>query len=165
MELTLSKEAQNAIWQIIHKSSNITPKDIAQVTGDSHNTICNYANVNMPNHIPSLKKIETIMLFTGNPALLKAWAHKMGFMLIPTNDSYQDDHQLCVLESLLDVNVSTGQINQQVLEAMRDHVVTPCELVESIKILEETEEKMHALRKALEAQTAKYLSALPIKKA
>ena len=165
MELTLSKEASNAIWQMIHKSPNITPKDIAQVTGDSHNSICNYANVNMPNHIPSLKKIETIMMFTGSTALLKAWAHKMGFMLVPTNDTHKDDHQLCVLESLLDVNVSTGQINQQVLEAMRDHVVTPCELAESIKILEETEEKMRGLRKALEAQTAKYLSALSIEKA
>ena len=86
-------------------------------------------------------------------------------MLVPISSSTNDDHQLCVLESLLDVNVSTGQINQQVLEAMRDHVVTPCELAESIKILEKTEEKMRALRKALEAQAAKYLSALQMEKA
>ena len=48
---------------------------------------------------------------------------------------------------------------------MQDHAVTPCELAESIKILEETEEKMRALRKALEAQAAKYLSALQMEKA
>ena len=163
--MELSKEAQTALDTMIHQTKGISPKEIAQVTGDSHNTICNYANVNMPNHIPSLKKIETIMMFTGNPALLKAWAHKVGLMLVPISSSTNDDHQLCVLESLLDVNVSTGQINQQVLEAMRDHVVTPCELAESIKILEKTEEKMRALRKALEAQAAKYLSALQMEKA
>ena len=163
--MELSKEAQTALYTMIHQTKGISPKEIAQVTGDSHNTICNYANVNMPNHIPSLKKIETIMMFTGNPALLKAWAHKVGLMLVPISSSTNDDHQLCVLESLLDVNVSTGKINQQVLEAMRDHVVTPCELAESIKILEETEEKMRALRKALEAQAAKYLSALQMEKA
>ena len=163
--MELSKEAQTALSTMIHQTKGISPKEIAQVTGDSHNTICNYANVNMPNHIPSLKKIETIMMFTGNPALLNACSHKVVLMLVPISISTNDDHQLCVLESLLDVNVSTGQINQQVLEAMRDHVVTPCELAESIKILEETEEKMRALRKALEAQAAKYLSALQMEKA
>ena len=40
-EITLSREAQTAIFKMINQTQGISPKEIAQVTGDSHNTICN----------------------------------------------------------------------------------------------------------------------------
>ena len=45
--MELSKEAQTALYKMIKQTKGISPKEIAQVTGDSHNTILNYANVNM----------------------------------------------------------------------------------------------------------------------
>ena len=46
-ELTLSREAKNALHTMIHNTAGIEPKDIAQVLGVSHKTVLNYANTNM----------------------------------------------------------------------------------------------------------------------
>ena len=37
-EISLSREAQTAIFKMINQTKGISPKEIAQVTGDSHNT-------------------------------------------------------------------------------------------------------------------------------
>lgn len=49
--MELSKEAQTALYKIIHQTKGISPKEIAQLTGDSHNTILNYANPNMEGQV------------------------------------------------------------------------------------------------------------------
>ncbi|OTG82561.1 hypothetical protein B9T31_14820, partial [Acinetobacter sp. ANC 4558] len=76
--MEISKETKTAIHKMIRHTPGISPKDISELTGDSHNTMCNYANPNMPDHLPSLKKLEAMMMFTQNPAVLKVWAHKLG---------------------------------------------------------------------------------------
>ncbi len=106
-----------------------------------------------------------MLTYTGNPAVLKAWAHKIGLMLIPVNDAEGKDHQLSVLESLLGMNVGNGAANKQVLHALEDGVVTPAEMDETDRILEEIEHNIQALRKAMKGECAKYLSALQIEKA
>ncbi|MEL1747503.1 XRE family transcriptional regulator, partial [Acinetobacter baumannii] len=55
-EIYLSQEAQTALYKMIHQSPGVTPSAIADMLGDSHKTVLNYANPNMENHLPSLKK-------------------------------------------------------------------------------------------------------------
>ena len=45
---------------MVYQSNVITPKEIADVIGVSHNTILNYANPNMENRLPSLKAFEAM---------------------------------------------------------------------------------------------------------
>ena len=124
MEINLSREAQNAIWQMISNTPGFTPKDIAQVLGDSHNTICNYANINMPNHLPSIKKLEAILYYTQNPALLKIWAHELGFALVPVTCDRSKHHELSIFEAMMQHNIKSGKTNKAVYEVYEDGVVT-----------------------------------------
>lgn len=163
--MDISKETKTALHKMVHQSNGITPKEIADVVGVSHNTILNYANPNMENHLPSLKAFEAMLTYTQNPAVLKAWAHKLNYVLVPVSDTEGKEHQLSVLESLLGMNVGAGQANKQVLGALEDGVVTPAEMDETDRILEEIEHKIQSLRKAMKGECAKYLSALQIEKA
>lgn len=163
--MEISKETKTALHKMIHHSEGVTPKDIADVLGVSHKTALNYANPNMDQHLPSLKAFEAILTYTQNPVVLKSWAHKIGLMLMPFGDVDGREHQLSVLESLLGMNVGAGQANKQVLSALEDGVVTPAEMDETDRILEEMEHKIQSLRKAMKGECAKYLSALQIEKA
>ena len=163
--MDISKETKAALFQMIHKSKGITPKEVADAADVSHNTILNYANPNMESHLPSLKAFEAMLIYTQNPVVIKSWAHKMGLALMPVNGAGENDHQLSTLESLLGMNVSNGEINKQVLNALEDGVVTPAEMDATDHILEEMEHKIQSLRKAMKGECAKYLSALQIEKA
>ncbi|MCH4245964.1 phage regulatory CII family protein [Acinetobacter gerneri] len=164
-EKTLSKEAQNALWQMIRKTEGVTTADIAQVLGDVPNTISNYANINMPNHLPSLKKLEALLYYTRNPALLKVWANEIGYICIPADPKEATPRQIGVIESLLNVNIGSGLVNQHVLDAWEDGVITPAELADTANTLEKLEEHLRGLRTALESQSAKYLAGLEKEKA
>lgn len=163
--MDISKETKTALHKMVHQSTGITPKEIADVVGVSHNTILNYANPNMENHLPSLKAFEAMLTYTQNPAVLKAWAHKLNYVLVSVSDTEGKEYQLSVLESLLGMNVGAGQANKQVLSALEDGVVTPAEMDETDRILEEIEHKIQSLRKAMKGECAKYLSALQREKA
>lgn len=164
-ELTLSREAKNALHTMIHNTAGIEPKDIAQVLGVSHKTVLNYANTNMDQHLPTVKAIESMMTFTRNPALVKAWAHKLGLMCVPANQAEEKEHQVSVLERLLQININNGHVNQHIADVMADCVVTPSELADTVQILEEMEANLRGLRVALEKEAGKYLSALKREKA
>ena len=163
--MDISKETKAALHKMVHQSNGITPKEIADVAGVSHNTILNYANPNMENHLPSLKAFEAMLTYTENPAVLKSWAHKIGLMLMPVNGAEGKDHQLGVLESLLGMNVGNGAANKQVLSALQDGVVTTSQIPDTDQILEDIEHKIQSLRKAMKGECAKYLSALQREKA
>lgn len=163
--MDISKETKAALFQMIHKSKGITPKEIADAADVSHNTILNYANPNMESHLPSLKTFEAMLIYTQNPAVIKSWAHKLGLALMPITGSGESERQLSVLESLLGMNVGNGAANKQVLNALEDGVVTPAEMDETDRILEGMEQKIQSLRKAMKGECAKYLSALQIEKA
>ena len=134
---------------MVYQSNVITPKEIADVIGVSHSTILNYANPNMENRLPSLKAFEAMLSYTQNPISLKVWAHKLDFMLVPVDQAEGKNHQLGVLESLLGMNVGNGSANKQVLSALEDGVMTPSEMDETDRILEEIEHKIQSLRKAM----------------
>lgn len=163
--MDISKETKTALHKMVHQSDGITPKEIADVLGVSHKTALNYANPNMEQHLPSLKAFEAILTYTQNPAVLKAWAHKLNYVLVSVSDTEGKEYQLSVLESLLGMNVGAGQANKQVLSALEDGVVTPAEMDETDRILEEIEHKIQSLRKAMKGECAKYLSALQREKA
>jgi len=163
-ELTLSREAKIALNAMINQSRGIEPKEIALVLGVSHKTVLNYANPNMDQHLPSLKAVEAIMAYTGNTALIKAWAHKFGLICIPAKTD-ENEHQMSVLESLLSMNISNGQMNQSIHNIMSDGVVSPDELNDSDLILEELESNIKSIRSALKNECSKYLSALQTEKA
>ncbi|WP_180084847.1 phage regulatory CII family protein [Acinetobacter sp. YH12145] len=163
--MDISKESKAALHKLVHQTKGITAKELADVVGVSHNTICNYANPNMENHLPSLKAFEAMLTYTQNPAPLKVWAHKLGFMLVPIDQAEGKEHELSVLESLLGMNVGNGAANKQVLSSLEDGVVTPAEMDETDRILEEMEHKIQSLRKAMKGECAKYLSALQREKA
>ena len=163
--MDISKETKTALHKMVHQSEGITPKEIADVLGVSHKTALNYANPNMEQHLPSLKAFEAILTYTQNPAVLKAWAHKLNYVLVSVSDTEGKEYQLSVLESLLGMNVGAGQANKQVLCALEDGVVTPSEMEETDRILEEIEHKIQSLRKAMKGECAKYLSALQREKA
>ncbi|MFZ0023151.1 phage regulatory CII family protein [Acinetobacter sp.] len=163
--MDISKETKTALHKMVHQSNGITPKEIADLVGVSHNTILNYANPNMENHLPSLKAFEAMLTYTQNPASLKVWAHKLGFMLVPADQAEDKDHQLGVLESLLGMNISNGEANKLVLNALEDGVVTPAEMDDIDQTLEKMEQKIQSLRKAMKGECAKYLSALQREKA
>ena len=129
-EISLSREAQTAIFKMINQTKGISPKEIAQVTGDSHNTICNYGNVGMPNHLPSLKKLETIMMYTQNPEILKVWAHQLGYALVPVSCDSSKHHELSIFEAMMQHNIKSGKANHVVYEAYEDGVITPAEYEE-----------------------------------
>ena len=148
-KMDISKETKTALHKMVHQSNGITPKEIADVVGVSHNTILNYANPNMENHLPSLKAFEAMLSYTQNPISLKVWAHKLDFMLVPVDQAEGKNHQLGVLESLLGMNVGNGSANKQVLSALEDGVVIPSEMDETDRILEEIEHKIQSLRKAM----------------
>jgi len=163
--MDISKETKTALHKMVHQSNGITPKELADLVGVSHNTILNYANPNMENHLPSLKAFEAMLTYTQNPASLKVWAHKLGLVLMPAGDADGKDHQLSVLESLLGMNVSNGEANKLVLNALEDGVVTPAEMDDIDQTLEKMEQKIQSLRKAMKGECAKYLSALQREKA
>lgn len=158
--MDICSETANALHKMIHQTKGITPKDIAEILGDSHKTVLNYANRGMDSHLPSLKKLEAMLVFTQNPAVLKVWAHKLGLMLVPVQDSLDKEHQIGVLESMLLLNIKNGLLNQHIHKVLHDGVVTPAELEETLQILERAEAKMNVLKKALQAESAKYLSNL-----
>lgn len=164
-DIKLSKEASTALHKMVHQSPGIEPKDIADMLGDSHKTVLNYANPNMDQHLPSLKKVEAMMLFTQNPALLKVWAHKIGLMLVPVNQSLDKEHQISVLESLLHLNIGNGQMNRHVHDILEDGVVTPSELDETLILIESIESELSRFKAAIKSEAGKYLSALQTEKA
>lgn len=157
-EINLSPEAKTAIYKIVHQSQGISPQEIADVLGDSYKSVLNYANPNMETHFPSIKKLEAMIQFTRNPALVKAWAHMLGFVLVPANQAEEKGHEVSIVETLLHININNGQANQQVHKVLEDGVVTPAELADTEEILEQMENHIHQLRKALKSEAATYIS-------
>lgn len=155
-EITLSREAQTAIFKMINQTQGISPKEIAQVTGDSHNTICNYGNVGMPNHLPSLKKLETIMMYTQNPEILKVWAHQMGYALVPVDCDANKHHELSIFEAMMQHNIKSGKANRVVYDAYEDGVITPAEYEEIHQITQGLIELITAVDQAALKQMQKY---------
>lgn len=163
--MEISKETKTALHKMIRLTPGVTPKDISELTGDSHNTICNYANPNMPDHLPSLKKFEAMMMYTQNPAVLKVWAHKLGFVLVPVDVDPDCHHEMNIIEAMLQTNVASGQANQKVHDVLEDNIVTPQEYEEAHIIFQRIIECATAADKALRKQAEKYLSPIQIEKA
>lgn len=164
-ELKLSKEAQTALFQMIHNSENCGPKDIAMAIGDSHNMVCNYANQNMPNHLPNIRKLEAMMMYTRNPAILKVWAHQLGFALVPVDCDNSKHHELSIFEAMMMHNIKCGKANKVVLDAYEDGVVTAQEYEEIHQIANNLIELIKAVDSAAYKHMQKYLSALDKEKA
>lgn len=162
--MTLRRETRLAIHEMINRSDGYEPRDIAQVTGDSHKTICNYGNPNMENHDPSLKKFEAIMLLTRNPTVLKVWAHMLGYVLVPAGED-GDHRQMTIVEALLQMNVENGKANQKVFEVLEDGKVTPQEYMEASEILNRIIENAKAADMALNKQMQKFSAGLEKEKA
>ncbi len=157
--MELSKEAQTALYKIIHHTKGISPKEIAQLTGDSHNTILNYANVNMENHLPSLKKFEAIQSFTQNPELLKVWAHELGFVLVPVGALGASHRELSIIEAMMQTTIATGQATKTVYDVLEDNVVTPQEYEEAHSYLKMIQEFAAATDEALKKAAGRYIGA------
>lgn len=157
-EIHLSPEAKTAIYKIVHQSQGISPQEIADVLGDSYKSVLNYANPNMETHFPSIKKLEAMIQFTRNPALVKAWAHMLGFVLVPASQADEKAHEVSIVETLLHININNGQANQQVHKVLEDGVVTPAELADTEEILEQMENHIHQLREVLKSEAAIYIS-------
>lgn len=155
--MELSKEAQTAIFKMIKQTKGISPKDIAQVTGDSHNTILNYANVNMENHIPSLKKLEAIQSFTQNPELIKVWAHELGFVLVPVGNLGANHRELSIIEAMMQTTIAAGQATKTVYDVLEDNVVTPQEYEEAHEYLNKIQEYAAATDEALKKAAGRYI--------
>lgn len=165
-EIELSGEAKAALHKMIHQSVGVEPKDIAELTGDSHKTILNYANRNMENHLPSLKKFEAILMYTQNPALLKVWAHKLGYILVCNKQACETkEHQVSVVEQLLPINVDTGNLNQTIHNILADGVITPCEMNEAMEVIDQMSANLHGLRKAIEKECNRYVKQIGKEKA
>lgn len=164
-EITLSREVQTAIFKMINQTKGISPKEIAQVIGDSHNTVCNYGNVSMPNHIPSLKKLEMIMMYTQNPEVLRVMAHRMGYALVPVNCDPGKHHELSIFEAMMLSNISNGKANKVVYEAYEDGVVTPSEYEDIHQIIQNLIELASAVDQAALKQMKKYTANLDKEKA
>lgn len=158
-EIELSGEVKAALYKMVHQTVGVEPKDIAELTGDSHKTILNYANRNMENHLPSLKKFEAILMYTQNPAVLKVWAHKLGYMLVSNKACETKEHQVSVVEQLLPVNVNTGNLNQTIHNILADGVITPCEMNEAMEVISEMMADLHGLQKAIEKECQRYVDA------
>lgn len=156
-ELSLSKEAQTALYKMVHQTPGIDAKQIADMLGDSHKTVCNYGNPNLENYQPSLKKLEAMIEFTQNPALLKVWAHNLGFVLVPVGCDKEKHHEMSVLEAILQSNIASGQANQKVLEVLEDNIVTPQEYEEAHLIFQKIIESVTAADQALERQAKKFM--------
>lgn len=164
-DIKLSKEARTALHKMVHQSPGIEPKNIADMLGDSHKTVLNYANPNMDQHLPSLKKVEAMLTYTQNPALVKVWAHKLGYMLVPAHQAEEKEHQISVLESLLHVNIWNGQINKHVHDILEDGVITPSELEDTLQIIASIKSDLAAFENAVKKEAAVYLSSLQTEKA
>lgn len=164
-ELTLSREAQTAIYKMVHQTPGVDAKQIADLLGDSHKTVCNYANPNLDNYQPSLKKIEAMIEFTQNPALLKVWAHQLGFVLVPVGCNKDKHHEMSVLEAILQGNIANGKANQKVLDILEDNIVTPQEHEEAHQIFQKIIESVTAADQALEKQAKKFIGLLNVEKA
>ncbi|EIB7230201.1 TPA: XRE family transcriptional regulator [Acinetobacter baumannii] len=149
-EIYLSQEAQTALYKMIHQSPGVTPSAIADMLGDSHKTVLNYANPNMENHLPSLKKVEAILNYTQNPSLVKVWAHQLGFVLVPVDCDGQKHNELSILEALLQSNVANGLANQKIAEVLEDNIVTLQEYEETHSIFQKIIELVTAADKALQ---------------
>lgn len=163
--MDISKETKNALHKMIHQSAGVSPKDVADVLGVSHKTVLNYANPNMDMHLPSLKAFEAALIYTQNPANLKVWAHKLGYMLVPVQQADEKDHQVSVLESLLQVNIQSGQINQHAYNILEDGVITPSELSDTLQIVDAIQSALTIFKQAVEKEAAVYLSSLQTEKA
>lgn len=164
-EISLSREAQTAIFKMINQTKGISPKEIAQVTGDSHNTICNYGNVGMPNHLPSLKKLETIMMYTRNPEILKVWAHQLGYALVPVSCDSNKHHELSIFEAMMLSNITNGKANKAVYDAYEDGVVTLAEYEDIHQLTQHLTELIAAVDQAAFKQMKKYTSNMDKEKA
>ncbi len=148
-EIILSQEAKTALYKMVHQTPGITPSAIADMLGDSHKTVLNIANPNMENHLPSLKKLEAMINYTQNPALIKAWAHQLGFVLVPVGCDGQKHHEMSILEALLQNNVANGLANQKIAEVLEDNIVTLQEYEETHSIFQKIIELVTAADQAL----------------
>lgn len=164
MEIQVSKEAKTALYKMIHQTPGIDPKQIADVLGDSHKTVLNYGNPNM-DYLPSLKKLEAMMMFTQNPVILRAWAHKLGMVLIPVGTNGDKHLELSVFEAMMQANICNGQANQKVYEAYEDGVVTPQEYEEIHNIFQRVIEFATAADQAALKQMEKYTASRQKEKA
>ena len=149
-EINLSREAQAALYKTVHQSPGITPTEIADMLGDSHKSVLNYANPNMENHLPSLKKVEAMINYTQNPALIKVWAHQLGFVLVPVGCDGAKHNEMSILEALLQNNVANGLANQKIAEVLEDNIVTPQEYEEAHSIFQKIIECVTAADKGLQ---------------
>ena len=43
--MDISKETKTALHKMVHQSTGVSPKDVADVLGVSHKTVLNYANM------------------------------------------------------------------------------------------------------------------------
>lgn len=164
-EMTLSRDAQIALWQMINKTPNCTAKEIAQAIGDSHNTVCNYGNQNMPSYLPSMKKLEAMIFFTQNPALLKVWAHELGFALVPVGCNSSKHHELSIFEAMMQHNIKNGKANRVVYDAYEDGIITPMEYEEIHQLTQNLIELITAVDQAALKQMKKCTAQLGNEKA
>ena len=156
--MELSKELQTALFKTIHQTKGISPKEIAQLTGDSHNTILNYANMNMENHLPSLKKFEAIINFTQNPEMVRVLAHSLGCVLVPVGMKGDNHRELSIIEAMLQTTIAAGQATKTVYDVLEDNVVTPQEYEEAHEFLKQIQEFAAATDEALKKAASKYIS-------
>ena len=110
----------------------------------------------MPNHLPSLKKLETIMMYTQNPEILKVWAHQMGYALVPVDCDASKHHELSIFEAMMQHNIKSGKANRVVYEAYEDGVITPAEYEEIHQITQGLIELITAVDQAALKQMQKY---------
>ncbi|MFC3902532.1 hypothetical protein SAMN05421749_103288 [Acinetobacter marinus] len=162
--MAVSRELQIALHKLI-RESDVSTEEIANYTGTHNNTVLNYANKNMESHVPSLAWLEQVTKLTGNPAVIKVMAHDIGFMCLPAPKCGESERQVSVLESLLQINIGNGQINQGVHDALADGRITPNELDLLVTVLDQVETNLHQLRNSLEAQCKQFSSSLQTNKA
>ena len=155
--MELSKELQTALLKTIHQTKGISPKEIAQLTGDSHNTILNYANMNMENHLPSLKKFEAIINFTQNPEMVRVLAHSLGCVLVPVGMKGDSHRELSIIEAMLQTTIAAGQATKTVYDVLEDNVVTPQEYEEAHEFLKQIHEFALVTYEALKKSSVKYI--------
>lgn len=112
----------------------------------------------MPNHLPSIKKLEAILYYTQNPALLKIWAHELGFALVPVTCDRSKHHELSIFEAMMQHNIKSGKTNKAVYEAYEDGVVTPQEYEEIHQLTLHLIELATAVDQAALKQMKRYTS-------
>ena len=133
----------NAIHQtVLDRGSRI----VGELVGISSGVLRNKVNPHCDTHHLTVAEFVRIMAVTGDYRALQAMAHELGFVAVQLPDSGASEN---ILGHVLSVGASHGDMCTQVHSALADQRITPGELLDCERALQQLQAHIQQLTLAV----------------